>query len=398
MRVMLALSELKVLEMGQLIAGPFCAKTLGDFGAQVTKIEPPEGDPLRRWRVMRGDTSLWWHVQSRNKRSIAIDLRQPQGQALAKQLALQTDVLIENFSPGTLEKWGMSYETLSAENPGLIMVRISGFGQTGPRRDSPGFGVVGEAMGGLRHLSGEPGRKPVRVGISIGDTLAALHGVIGIFAALEARRKTGRGQVIDVALHESVFNVMESLLPEYTEAGVVREPAGSALPGITPSNAYPCADGLVLVAGNGDGIFKRLMEAMGRLDLRDDPSLADNAGRNQRAGEIDDAIAEWTQARDVETVIETLQAVRVPVGRIYTAKDIAEDDHYRAREMILKTEAYDGLPVHQPGVVPKLSETPGQIRSRAPRIGEHTETVLLEAGLSEAQITQLRLDSIITQG
>ena len=395
---MLALSELKVLEMGQLIAGPFCAKTLGDFGAQVTKIEPPEGDPLRRWRVMRGDTSLWWHVQSRNKRSIAIDLRQPQGQALAKQLALQTDVLIENFSPGTLEKWGMSYETLSAENPGLIMVRISGFGQTGPRRDSPGFGVVGEAMGGLRHLSGEPGRKPVRVGVSIGDTLAALHGVIGIFAALEARRKTGRGQVIDVALHESVFNVMESLLPEYTEAGVVREPAGSALPGITPSNAYPCSDGLVLVAGNGDGIFKRLMEAMGRLDLRDDPSLADNAGRNQRASEIDDAIAEWTQARDVETVIETLQAVRVPVGRIYTAKDIAEDDHYRAREMILKTEAYDGLPVHQPGVVPKLSETPGQIRSRAPRIGEHTEAVLLEAGLSEAQINQLRLDSIITQG
>ena len=395
---MLALSELKVLEMGQLIAGPFCAKTLGDFGAQVTKIEPPEGDPLRRWRVMRGDTSLWWHVQSRNKRSIAIDLRQPQGQALAKQLALQTDVLIENFSPGTLEKWGMSYETLSAENPGLIMVRISGFGQTGPRRDSPGFGVVGEAMGGLRHLSGEPGRKPVRVGVSIGDTLAALHGVIGIFAALEARRKTGRGQVIDVALHESVFNVMESLLPEYTEAGVVREPAGSALPGITPSNAYPCSDGLVLVAGNGDGIFKRLMEVMGRLDLRDDPSLADNAGRNQRASEIDDAIAEWTQARDVETVIETLQAVRVPVGRIYTAKDIAEDDHYRAREMILKTEAYDGLPVHQPGVVPKLSETPGQIRSRAPRIGEHTETVLLEAGLSEAQINQLRLDSIITQG
>ena len=395
---MLALSELKVLEMGQLIAGPFCAKTLGDFGAQVTKIEPPEGDPLRRWRVMRGDTSLWWHVQSRNKRSIAIDLRQPQGQALAKQLALQTDVLIENFSPGTLEKWGMSYETLSAENPGLIMVRISGFGQTGPRRDSPGFGVVGEAMGGLRHLSGEPGRKPVRVGVSIGDTLAALHGVIGIFAALEARRKTGRGQVIDVALHESVFNVMESLLPEYTEAGVVREPAGSALPGITPSNAYPCSDGLVLVAGNGDGIFKRLMEVMGRLDLRDDPSLADNAGRNQRASEIDDAIAEWTQARDVETVIETLQAVRVPVGRIYTAKDIAEDDHYRAREMILKTEAYDGLPVHQPGVVPKLSETPGQIRSRAPRIGEHTEAVLLEAGLSEAQIDQLRLDSIITQG
>jgi len=392
---MLALSELKVLEMGQLIAGPFCAKTLGDFGAQVTKIEPPEGDPLRRWRVMRGDTSLWWHVQSRNKRSIAIDLRQPQGQSLAKQLALQTDVLIENFSPGTLEKWGLSYEALSAENPGLIMVRISGFGQTGPRRDSPGFGVVGEAMGGLRHLSGELGRKPVRVGVSIGDTLAALHGVIGIFAALEARRKTGRGQVIDVALHESVFNVMESLLPEYTEAGVIREPAGSALPGITPSNAYPCSDGLVLVAGNGDGIFRRLMEAMGRLDLRDDPSLSDNAGRNLRATEIDDAIAAWTQDREVNTVIEILQAVRVPVGRIYTAKDIAEDDHYRAREMIIETQAYDGLPVHQPGVVPKLSVTPGQIRSRAPQIGEHTQEVLEEAGFTAAQIAQLRSNSII---
>ncbi|MGA1694122.1 MAG: CaiB/BaiF CoA transferase family protein [Burkholderiaceae bacterium] len=395
MRVMLALSELKVLEMGQLIAGPFCAKTLGDFGAQVTKIEPPEGDPLRRWRVMRGDTSLWWHVQSRNKRSIAIDLRQPQGQALAKSLALKADVLIENFSPGTLEKWGMSYEALSAENPGLIMVRISGFGQTGPRRDSPGFGVVGEAMGGLRHLSGEPGRKPVRVGVSIGDTLAALHGVIGIFAALEARRKTGRGQVIDVALHESVFNVMESLLPEYTEAGVIREPAGSALPGITPSNAYPCSDGLVLVAGNGDGIFRRLMEVMGRLDLRDDPSLSDNAGRNLRAAEIDAAIAEWTQARDVNSVIEVLQAVRVPVGRIYTAKDIAEDDHYRARDMILETQAYDGLPVHQPGIVPKLSETPGQIRSRAPRIGEHTQQVLEEAGFTPHQIAELRAQSII---
>jgi formyl-CoA transferase len=395
MRVMLALSELKVLEMGQLIAGPFCAKTLGDFGAQVTKIEPPEGDPLRRWRVMRGDTSLWWHVQSRNKRSIAIDLRQPQGQALAKSLALKADVLIENFSPGTLEKWGMSYEALSAENPGLIMVRISGFGQTGPRRDSPGFGVVGEAMGGLRHLSGELGRKPVRVGVSIGDTLAALHGVIGIFAALEARRKTGRGQVIDVALHESVFNVMESLLPEYTEAGVIREPAGSALPGITPSNAYPCSDGLVLVAGNGDGIFRRLMEVMGRLDLRDDPSLSDNAGRNLRAAEIDAAIAEWTQARDVNSVIEVLQAVRVPVGRIYTAKDIAEDDHYRARDMILETQAYDGLPVHQPGIVPKLSETPGQIRSRAPRIGEHTQQVLEEAGFTPHQIAELRAQSII---
>jgi formyl-CoA transferase len=392
---MLALSELKVLEMGQLIAGPFCAKTLGDFGAQVTKIEPPEGDPLRRWRVMRGDTSLWWHVQSRNKRSVGIDLRLPEGQALARRLASQTDVLIENFSPGTLEKWGMSYEELSRDNPGLILVRISGFGQTGPRRDSPGFGVVGEAMGGLRHLSGEPGRRPVRVGVSIGDTLAALHGVIGIFAALEARRQTGRGQVVDVALHESVFNVMESLLPEYTEAGVVREPAGSALPGITPSNAYPCVDGLVLVAGNGDGIFRRLMEAIGRTDLRDDPGLADNSGRNQRASEIDDAIGAWTSLQSVEAVIQALQQVRVPAGRIFTAKDIAEDPHFQARDMILKTQAYDGLPIHQPGIVPKLSETPGSIRQRAPRVGEHTQEVLREAGLSDAEILELLQQQVI---
>lgn len=393
---MLPLSDLKVLEMGQLIAGPFCAKTLADFGAQVIKLEPPEGgDPLRNWRVMRNDVSLWWHIQSRNKQSVAVDLRQPEGQAIARQLASQADILIENFSPGTLEKWGMDYDSLSKENPGLIMVRISGFGQTGPYRKSPGFGVIGEAMGGLRYLSGEPGRKPVRVGISIGDTLAALHAVVGIFAAIEARRKTGKGQVVDVALSESVFNVMESLLPEYCQAGIVREPAGSALPGITPSNAYNCQDGLVLIAGNGDGIYRRLMETIGREDLRDDPDLANNAGRAKQADRIDGAISEFTAGRTVAEVIQLLEAARVPVGRVYTAKDIAEDPQYQAREMLIQTTAYDGEPVTQPGIVPKLSSTPGQILNRAPRIGEHTDQVLKQAGFEESALAALRSKGVI---
>jgi formyl-CoA transferase len=393
---MLPLSDLKVLEMGQLIAGPFCAKTLADFGAQVIKLEPPEGgDPLRNWRVMRNDVSLWWHIQSRNKQSVAVDLRQPEGQAIARQLATQADILIENFSPGTLEKWGMDYDSLSKDNPGLIMVRISGFGQTGPYRKSPGFGVIGEAMGGLRYLSGEPGRKPVRVGISIGDTLAALHAVVGIFAAIEARRKTGKGQVVDVALSESVFNVMESLLPEYCQAGIVREPAGSALPGITPSNAYNCRDGLVLIAGNGDGIYRRLMETIGRDDLRDDPDLANNAGRAKQADRIDGAISEFTAGRTVAEIIELLEAARVPVGRVYTAKDIAEDPQYQAREMLIQTTAYDGEPVTQPGIVPKLSSTPGQILNRAPKIGEHTDQVLKQAGFDESALAALRSKGVI---
>ena len=392
----LPLSHLKVLEMGQLIAGPFCAKTLADFGAQVIKLEPPEGgDPLRNWRVMRNDVSLWWHVQSRNKKSVALDLRVPEGQDIAKKLAGQADVLIENFSPGTLEKWGMDYGTLAKGNPGLIMVRISGFGQTGPYRKNPGFGLIGEAMGGLRYLSGEPGRKPVRVGVSIGDTLASLHAVVGIFAALEARRKTGKGQVVDVALSESVFNVMESLLPEYCQAGIVREPAGSALPGITPSNAYSCTDGLVLVAGNGDGIYKRLMEAINRPDLRDDPELANNAGRAKQAERIDEAIGQFTSTRSVNEVMALLESVRVPAGRVYTAADIASDPQYRARDMLVETTAYDGEPLTQPGIVPKLSETPGAIWQRAPTLGEHTQQVLEQAGFTAEQLADLQTRGVI---
>ena len=392
----LPLSHLKVLEMGQLIAGPFCAKTLADFGAQVIKLEPPEGgDPLRNWRVMRNDVSLWWHVQSRNKKSVALDLRVPEGQDIAKKLAGQADVLIENFSPGTLERWGMDYDSLAKDNPGLIMVRISGFGQTGPYRKNPGFGLIGEAMGGLRYLSGEPGRKPVRVGVSIGDTLASLHAVVGIFAALEARRKTGRGQVVDVALSESVFNVMESLLPEYCQAGIVREPAGSALPGITPSNAYSCTDGLVLVAGNGDGIYKRLMEAINRPDLRDDPELANNAGRAKQAERIDEAVGQFTSTRSVNEVMALLESVRVPAGRVYTAADIASDPQYRARDMLVETTAYDGEPLTQPGIVPKLSETPGAIWQRAPKLGEHTQQVLEQAGFTAEQLAGLQTRGII---
>ena len=392
----LPLSHLKVLEMGQLIAGPFCAKTLADFGAQVIKLEPPEGgDPLRNWRVMRNDVSLWWHVQSRNKKSVALDLRVPEGQDIAKKLADQADVLIENFSPGTLEKWGMDYDSLAKDNPGLIMVRISGFGQTGPYRKNPGFGLIGEAMGGLRYLSGEPGRKPVRVGVSIGDTLASLHAVVGIFAALEARRKTGRGQVVDVALSESVFNVMESLVPEYCQAGIVREPAGSALPGITPSNAYSCSDGLVLVAGNGDGIYKRLMEAINRPDLGDDPELANNAGRAKQADRIDEAIGQFTSTRSVNEVMALLESVRVPAGRVYTAADIASDPQYRARDMLVETTAYDGEPLTQPGIVPKLSETPGAIWQRAPKLGEHTHQVLTLAGFTAEQLADLQTKGVI---
>ena len=392
-----ALAGVRVIEMGQLIAGPFCGKTLGEFGAEVVKIEAPgAGDPLRNWRLLKNGTSVWWQVQSRNKRSVAIDLRQREGQDLARRLVAEADVLVENFRPGTLEGWGMSPAELHALNPGLVILRISGYGQTGPYRDLPGFGVVGEAMGGLRHLTAEPGRVPVRVGVSIGDTLAALHGAIGVMMALYHRKVNGgAGQVIDVALHEAVFNVMESLIPEYSAFGAVREAAGSALPGIAPSNAYPCQDGWVLVAGNGDSIFKRLMQAIGRADLAADPQLADNAGRVARVAEIDAAIGRWTAERTVAQVMELLAAARVPAGKVYTAKDIAEDPHYQARDMLLTQRTRDGYELQVPGIVPKLSATPGTIRTSAPRLGDDTDAVLAEAGLTAEQIALLRSKGVI---
>ncbi|HSW04844.1 CaiB/BaiF CoA transferase family protein [Aquabacterium sp.] len=383
------LAGLRVIELGQLIAGPFAGKTLADFGADVIKIEPPAsstsegGDPLRKWRMLHKGTSVWWQVQSRNKRSVVLDLRTDEGRADVRRLIDEADVLIENFKPGTLEKWGLGYDVLSAANPGLVMLRISGYGQTGPYRDLPGFAVVAEAMGGLRHLMGEPGRPPVRAGVSLGDTLAALHGVIGVLLALQARQLSrtaqapkGRGQVVDVALYEAVFNCMESLLPEYSAFGAVRQPAGSALPGIAPSNAYRCADGQVVIGGNGDSIFKRLMTAIGRDDLGQDPGLADNAQRAARADELDAAITAWTVQRSVAEVVATLQAVSVPAGRIYTVADIAADPHYRARQMIERITTAEGLALEVPGICPKLSATPGAIRSLAPALGEHTAAVL----------------------
>ncbi len=375
------LSGLRVLELGQLIAGPFAAKTLGDFGADVIKVEPPgAGDPLRKWRLLKDGTSVWWQVQSRNKRSVALDLKDPADVEIVRALALQADVLVENFRPGALEAYGLDPQDLMAANPKLIVLRISGYGQSGPYRDKPGFGVVAEAMGGLRHLTAEPGRTPVRVGVSIGDTLAALHGVIGVLMALHERQRSGRGQVVDVALYEAVFNCMESLLPEYSAFGVVREPAGSALPGIAPSNAYRCADGHVLVAGNGDSIFRRLMQAIGRGDLAADPALADNTGRVARVAEIDAAIGDWTAPRSVDQVLDALDAAQVPAGRIYTVADIAADPHYRARGMIERVTLADGSALEVPGIVPRLARTPGTVRRPAPALGEHDDEVRSAGG------------------
>jgi formyl-CoA transferase len=398
----LPLAGLRVLELGQLIAGPFAGKMLADFGAEVVKVEPPgSGDPLRKWRMLKDGTSVWWQVQSRNKRSVAIDLRCAEGQALCRQLAAEADVVIENFKPGTLEGWGLGYEQLAQDNPGLVMLRISGYGQDGPYADRPGFGVIAEAMGGLRHLSGEPGRLPVRVGVSIGDTLAALHGVIGVLLALYHRKasgEAGRGQVVDVALYEAVFNCMESLLPEYSAFGAVREPAGSALPGIAPSNAYRCADGAVLIGGNGDSIYRRLMDLIGRPDLRDAPDLASNDGRAKRAAELDAAIGAWTATRPLAEVLDGLTRARVPAGRIYTARDIAEDPHYRARGMIQRITTAEGYELDVPGVVPKLSATPGRLQTLAPALGSHTAQVLRELGISESAIAELVARQVIDAG
>ncbi|QNH02860.1 CaiB/BaiF CoA transferase family protein [Pseudomonas sediminis] len=392
----MALQGLKVIEMGQLIAGPFASKLLGEFGADVIKIEPPSvGDPLRKWRKIKDGTSLWWHVQSRNKRSLTLDLKQTEAQDIVRKLVSEADVLVENFRPGTLEGWGLGYEALKAINPRLIMLRISGYGQTGPYRDLPGFGVIGEAMGGLRHLSGYPGQAPVRVGISIGDSLSSLYGVIGVLLALQERARSGEGQEIDVALYESVFAMMESLIPEYDAFGYVREPAGSALPGITPSNSYPCNDGsYVLIAGNGDSIYKRLMSLIGRDDLGNDPRLAQNDGRSQHAELIDGAIAEWTAQRGRDEVIEALKGARVPAGYPYTAADIVQDPHYLARQMIEQVQTSVG-PLKVPGVLPKLSRTPGRIGTGGPQLGEHNDDILAGLGLSAEQVAGLRERGII---
>jgi formyl-CoA transferase len=392
------LEGIRVLELGQLIAGPFASKILAEFGADVIKIEPPgTGDPLRKWRMLHEGTSVWWAAQSRNKRSVTVDLRSEEGQQIVRKLICQADVVIENFRPGTLEGWGLGWDALHALNPRLVMLRVSGYGQTGPYRDKPGFGVIGESMGGLRYLTGEPERTPVRVGVSIGDSLSALHGVIGILLALRHRdQQGGQGQMIDVALYESVFNMMESLLPEYSVFKAVREPAGSSLPGIAPSNAYRCKDGkYALIAGNGDSIFRRLMEVIDRPDLGLDQTLQQNDGRVAQVERIDSAISTWAAQHNLDEVLSRLDEARIPAGKIYDIADIAADPHYRARDMIVDSALTDGTPIQLPGIVPKLETTPGSIRSRAPQLGEHTDEVLAELGISADERASLRARGLI---
>jgi len=386
------LQDLKVVELGQLIAGPFAGKVFAEFGAEVIKIEPPQGDPLRKWRKLHDGTSLWWYVQNRNKKSVTVDLRTPEGQGVVRRIARNADVVIENFRPGTMEKWGLAYERLAGDNPGLVMLRLSGFGQTGPYRDQAGFGAIGESMGGLRYVTGFPDRPPVRPNLSIGDALAALHGVIGVLMALHHRNLNGgKGQVVDVALYEAVFNMMEGALPEFDLFGEVRERTGSNLTGIVPSNTYLTRDGQhVVIGANADSIFRRLMNVIGRVDLAADPSLADNAGRATRADELDRAIGEWTARHGADEVVAILNEAQVPGGKIYSMADIARDAQYLARDMIREVRLKDGTPLKVPGVVPKLSGTPGDIEWTGPELGEHTAAVLAAHGYSEAEMAALK--------
>ena len=391
------LHGVKVIELGTLIAGPYAASVLAQFGAEVIKIESPgEGDPLRKWRVLHKGTSLWWYSQSRNKKSVTINLKAAEGQAIVRDLAKDADIVIENFRPGTLEKWSLGWEDLHKLNPRLIMVRVSGYGQSGPYRSRPGFAAIAEGMGGLRYLAGYPDRPPVRVGVSIGDTLASLYGVIGALMAMHHLKTGGTGQFVDVALYEAVFGVMESLIPEYAATGMVRERTGPSLPGISPSSTYLCKDGLyAIIAGNGDSIYKRLMHAIGRADLAEDPKLAHNDGRAQHNEMIDAAIGEWTAQHDIGEVLAVLEAAAVPSGRIYTAADIHADPHYRARDMIQRRELPGGGTIDLPGVVPKLSDTPGGTDWLGPELGQHFLGVLASLGMSADAIAGLRAREVI---
>jgi formyl-CoA transferase len=396
------LHGLKVLELGTLIAAPFASRLFAEFGADVVKVEDPStGDPLRNWRYLHEGTSLWWYVQARNKKSVALNLKDPRAQGIARRLALEADVVIENYRPGVLEKWGLGYEQLRAENPATVMVRVSGYGQSGPMRDRPGFGAIAESMGGLRFVSGYPDRPPVRIGISIGDSIASLHGVIGALMALRHRDATGgrgkgEGQMVDVALYEAVFNMMESTVPEYDLLGVVRSRTGGSLPGIVPSNTYECSGGAsIVVAGNGDAIFRRLMTAIGRSDLADDPALARNEGRVKRVEEIDGAIQAWCARHTIDEALERLTSADVPVSRIYSVADMLQDAQFQARAMIEQARLPDGTPMKVPAVVPKLSATPGETRWLGPRLGEHTDEVLRTLGLDDAAIRTLRDEGVI---
>ncbi len=392
------LSGIKVIEIGTLIAAPFAARLMGEFGAEVIKIESMgQGDPLRKWRKLHEGTSLWWYLQSRNKKSLALDLKSAEGLGLIKQLLGDADVLIENLRPGGLEKLGLGWDVLHALNPKLTLVRISGYGQTGPYRDRPGFGAIGEAMGGIRYTTGNPDSPPARVGVSLGDSLASLHGVIGALMSL-LRVKTGQGdgQIVDVSLAESVFNLMESLVPEYDMLGHVRERSGGALPGIAPSNTYLTADGAyVVIAGNSDPIYKRLMTTIGRADLAEAAEFAHNDGRAAKSGLLDAAITHWTSSLPIDQVLSALEAAEVPAGRIYSVADIVSDPHYQARDMLLNAELPGGVSVKMPGIVPKLSETPGGVNWQGPTLGQHTDDILGSLGLTHAAIQRLKTSGVV---
>ncbi|WP_248917105.1 CaiB/BaiF CoA transferase family protein [Pseudomonas entomophila] len=387
------LAGLKVIELGTLIAGPFASRICAEFGAEVIKVESPDGgDPLRKWRKLYEGTSLWWFVQARNKQSLTLNLKHPEGLEVLKRLLAEADILIENFRPGVLEKLGLSWESLHALNPRLVMVRLSGFGQTGPMKDQPGFGAVGESMGGLRYITGFEDRPPVRTGISIGDSIAALWGVIGALMALRHREVNGgQGQVVDVALYEAIFAMMESMVPEFDVFGFIRERTGNIMPGITPSSIHTTLDGRhVQIGANGDAIFKRFMQAIGRDDLANDATLASNDGRDARRDELYGVIDRWANSLPLADVMQTLNAAEVPASRIYSAEDMFNDPQYLAREMFLQAQLPDGKPFKMPGIVPKLSDTPGSTEWVGPALGEHTTTVLTGLGYDAAAIARLR--------
>ena len=387
------LAGVKVIELGTLIAGPFAARILAEFGAEVIKIESPDGgDPLRKWRKLYEGTSLWWLVQARNKQSLTLNLKHEAGKKILRELVAEADIVIENFRPGVMEKLGLGWEQLSAINPGLVMLRLSGFGQTGPYKDQPGFSADGESMGGLRYVTGFPDRPPVRTGISIGDSIAALWGVIGAQMALRHREVNGgKGQVVDVALYEAVFAMMESLVPEFDVFGFVRERTGNIMPGITPSSIHSSSDGKhIQIGANGDAIFKRFMSAIGRDDLANDASLADNAGRDARRDEIYALIDAWVGQHSEAEVLATLEQAEVPASRIYSIEDMFRDPQFLARGMLQQAKLPDGKPFHIPGIVPKLTDTPGSTEWLGPALGEHNAAILQRLGYSEAQIAELR--------
>ncbi|MEH6580297.1 MAG: CaiB/BaiF CoA-transferase family protein [Halioglobus sp.] len=391
------LEGVRVVEMGQLLAGPFTGTILSYFGAEVIKIEPPTGDPIRGWRLVKDGTSFWHRSLGRNKKSVTLDLKTERGRALAKTLLLTADVVVENFRPGLIESWGMGPEDLKKENPGLIYARISGYGQTGPNASKPGYASVTEGFGGFRYINGEPGKAPVRPNISLGDSLSAIHAALGVALALIQRAKpgSGEGQVIDVALYESIFNLMEGIVPEYDGGGVVREPSGTTITGIVPTNTYLCDDGKhVVIGGNGDSIYKRLMTAAGRSDLAEDPELAVNAGRVVREAEIDAALSEWCTAHSSAHIIATLEEVRVPVGPIYNVEDMMNDPHYQARGLF-ETVEIDGEPLKIPAIMPRMEGTPGRTDWPGMEIGSHNDEVLRGIlKLDEAEIEQLRADGV----